>query len=95
MKNTKTVVIYSNENIAKYFLSPYVNFSFNKDSLILNQWLFKKTLLVKCDPKKMSRFLEKLSKGLTQQELVDNMQEIFQEKTNAVIKNLMKNGIIE
>lgn len=95
MDNTKTVVIYSNENISKYFLSPYANYTLNKNSLILSQWLFKKNLVIEVNIKKMIKFLEKLSKGLTEQELVENMQEIFAEKSDAVIQKLMKNGIIE
>lgn len=95
MDNTKTVVIYSNENISKYFLSPYVNFSINENCLILSQWLFKTNLVIECNIKKMCRLLEKLSKGLTEQELIESMQEIFAEKSNAVIRKFVKNGIIE
>jgi hypothetical protein len=95
MTNIKTIVIYSKKNISKYFLSPYVNFSFNNDGINFEQWLFKKNILVKCNVRKMSKFLEKLSKGLTKQKLTDYMQEIFGKDTNAVIINFMKNGIIE
>lgn len=95
MVNAKTVVIYSNENISKYFLSPYVNFSFNKEGLNLEQWLFKKNISIKCDPEKMSVFLERLSKGLTEQELTDSIQEVFGKESKAVLINFMKNGIIE
>jgi hypothetical protein len=95
MANSKTVVIYSKKNISKYFLSPYVNFSFNNDGINFEQWLFKKNILVKCNVEKMGKFLDKLSKGLTEQKLTDYMQEIFGKDANAVIINFMKNGIIE
>lgn len=95
MNNINTIVIYSNENISKYFLSPYVKFSQKEDSLVVDQWLFRKNLVIKCDVKKMSNFLKKLSKGLTEQELIINMQEIFAEKANVVVRKFMRYGIIE
>jgi hypothetical protein len=91
----KKVIVYDEKNISNYFLSPYANFNFSKDKVYFEQWLFSKNISIYCDTNKMENFIEALSEGLSEEEIIFHLNDMFGKNAQSVMINLIKNGVIE
>jgi hypothetical protein len=91
----KKIVRYSESNLDKYYLSPYVRYSLNNNRVYFSQWLFAKDLCLDCEPNSMQNFLEELASGLEQDQLIKKLKDIFKDQARQVLALLLKNGIIE
>lgn len=91
----KRVIRYGEDNICRYYLSPYAEISQLAEGIKFKQWLFGKTLFLQCSPKKTICFIDKLRNGLSAEEMEIQASNLFGKESRDILVYLMKNGIIE
>ena len=95
MQKTKKVIRYSENNISKYYLSPYVNISYRKGKVFIKQWLFVWLFSLECDEHLMLEFIKEIENGLSFSSVIKELEKIFGANAEVVLSILLKNGIIE
>ncbi len=87
------MITYAHSNVAKLFLSPYIEMNFSEQGVICHNKINDMTVGVKLS----SDVFEKLAEGITYQELTTYLLQIGMEKNDVemLIKKLMQKGVIE
>ena len=88
--------VYKSNQIGKMFLSPYIRTVVEMDNLIIYQTIFAYKVSLKCTNDFAKMFLETVSKGIDEKDLLNMLSGImdYQEATT-LINTWLQMGVLE
>ncbi len=87
-------MLYNEKNVKLLFFSPYVKIKKKSDEIIFYNYIFETVTLIKCN-KNIEKLFQSIKRGIEMQNLLEEVNEYFEENATEIVNKLIVNGVIE
>jgi hypothetical protein len=88
--------LFTQKNIGKLYLSPYVDYMMEGDKIVFRNDLFNQVVITPALKTDLAAFLGKLREGMAEEEMLNHLGQSFNAANpEALLTGLMQKGILE
>ena len=90
------MIVYTAENIGRYFLSPYIRVYVEEEDVVFLNTVTENQIKILCTPEKALSFCGRLTEGISDVEMQALIKELIDtEDPDALLALLLRKGVIE